>query len=1041
MQASISFKHLQVGQPVKISDVSINTFENAHPGKAYSFRFEDGDSVFVHSSDSEYKQLNESIMQPYIDFFKNADALIFDAQYTLEDVWRHKVDWGHSSAMIGVDLARSAGVKKLILFHHDPTCSDDQLISIKEAAEAYQNQQPPSSGCEIIVGYEGLVMDLTPPGTVKLRSTLPGQPAVLMPTTIFDERGIDQLGRQLADLPQNEAAAQTIIDMSQVERLTTASLKSLVTLEQARRGEAVVLAAPSRAVRQLIGLGGFSDYFVIYPSVEAALIAEKDRQSLNLPGQLLNNRYQIEMRLGASLLGTTLKAIDTQTGAPVALKILNPSFSREAIERFMRQAKQVMAMDFHAIAQVVQWGSDGDIYFVAEELVEGQTLHDALSSDGKPLALDEKLDIALNLNLALEHAHGRGVIHGNLKPRNIYLTDAGIKISGFGQGRLVEGRNLLDAPRLQLDSKTLSPEQILGQPLDGRVDLYALGVILYQLFTGSVPFSGTDQAVMQAHLHKTPHSPRQINPEISLTLEHLILKLLTKNPNDRYSSARQVRRVTSSAADSALPNGSAKLIGRSRQLALIKDHWKLAVAGQGQVVLLNGEPGIGKTRLAKQAAALCNPPVLLTARCTELNGSPSYHPFAELLQTYLATAPPEFFDSEIQRLLANLIRLVPQIRQILPSLGEPPPLNPKLEQLRLMTSLTQFIRLATQNRPWFIVLENLQWADQNSLELLRYLCYHLPSIKLLIVGTYRNTEVAADHPLQRTIDALNGDPNHHNIVLNRLNQPDVAKLLANVWKQPVPDNFSQMIFQHTGGNPFYVEEVIRDLAANKIVAHNDDGWHFPVVDSLRLPQSVRNAVGRRIERLNPNTQNLLRQAAVLGHSFRFDDIQALSGLPKWDAMEHLNLALEQQLISEESGKDAFVFNHTEIQNVLYTDLPDMRRRMLHKQAGELLEQQTVAGTDQPVEALARHFAAAGEAERALYYSYQAAENARLAYANKTALIWYQRCLDILDQRDLTDEQNALGPAIRRSMGGLLSLTQTSGLASKVSKEEKPCLIN
>ncbi|GAB4424200.1 MAG: hypothetical protein Kow0031_03070 [Anaerolineae bacterium] len=1020
MNATLSFRRVEPGQPFTVGSVSINTLENAHPGKSYSFRFEDDHNVFVHSSDSEYKQLDDATLQPFVDFFRDADALIFDAQYTLDDVWHHKVDWGHSSAMIGVDLAQAAGVKKLLLFHHDPTYSDNQLLTIQEAAVAYQAQNSARNHCEIVVAHEGLTLDLTPPGTVNLAMADEGRAAILRPTRIFDELGVDQLSQQLARLQQQETPSKSIIDLSNVERLTTSSLKALVTLGQSRPGEPIVLAAPSPAVRQVIELGGFADQFVIYPSVQAALTAIKIREALNLPGNLIKGRYQIEARLGASYLGTTLQAIDTSTNLPVVVKILNPALPQATVSLFARQVAKLGQVIHHTIARVIDWGYVDDNYFVVEEYLAGQTLADLLTQHAS-LPFEQIFDIALNLNLTLEQCHAHGIIHGNLKPANIFLSPDGIRIGGFGQGRLIEGRNLLAAVSVPLDPTYLAPEQILGQPMDARVDMYAMGVILYYLLAGRPPFAGSAHEIMQAHLHQTPGSPKDINPTISLALEHLCLKLLAKNPNERYASARQVRLITDSTRNSLQLHPSEAMVGQEALLAQMEETWGAARGGVGQMVFVSGESGIGKTRLVQHAAGRCAPPVLLQGSCSELNGSPAYHPFAELLQAYLATVPPEFYDDEIRLLLANFIRIVPQIKQILPDLTEPPPLDPKLEQLRLMTSLTQFIKLATQNRPWFIILENLQWADQSSLELLRYLCYHLPAIPLMIVATYRSTEVSPNHPLSKTIDFISSGPTCQLLPLNRLNMQEVAQLLTNLLQQPIPDHFSQTIFQHTNGNPFYVEETIRSLVKDGTVTQRDNIWQFPVVDTIMLPASMREAVWRRIDRLTPNTQDFLHQAAVLGHKFRFDDIVALTGLSKWEAMEYLSLALEEKLVREDRGAQTFVFGHTEIQNVLYTNLNDLRRQMLHRQAGEILERRSSDEAGPPIEELARHFEAAGETQRALRYCFMAAQQAQAAYANDAALLWYTRAVRQLSQPDAAADNPDLPLTIYEALADLLTL--------------------
>jgi phosphoribosyl 1,2-cyclic phosphodiesterase/anti-anti-sigma regulatory factor len=278
VQADLEFIRLQENHSFQIGQVRIDAIKNHHPGDAYSYRFQDQHSIFVFASDSEYKQLDDpAVKQPHLEFFKNADALIFDAQYTLKDVWQSKEDWGHSSALIGVDLARTVGVKKLLLFHHDPTYSDTQLQEIQVQAIVYQALDTTRPTCEVLVAYEGLTLDLTPPGAVGLRMTPDGEAAILTPTNIFDERGMDRLTQQLARLTEQGFSSNSIIDLSHVETLTTASLKLLAALYQVGQGQPIVLAGPSENVLRIIRVGGYLDFFAIYTSVEAAFAALQGR--------------------------------------------------------------------------------------------------------------------------------------------------------------------------------------------------------------------------------------------------------------------------------------------------------------------------------------------------------------------------------------------------------------------------------------------------------------------------------------------------------------------------------------------------------------------------------------------------------------------------------------------------------------------------------------------------------------------------------------------------------------------------------------------
>ncbi|MEM7347027.1 MAG: tetratricopeptide repeat protein, partial [Chloroflexota bacterium] len=524
-------------------------------------------------------------------------------------------------------------------------------------------------------------------------------------------------------------------------------------------------------------------------------------------------------------------------------------------------------------------------------------------------------------------------------------------------------------------------------------------VILYQLFTGRLPFEGTSHEIMGAHLHLVPRSLREIVPQISPSLDHLILKLLSKSPSNRYASAQQARRISSSLVVSAgeTPQHNEILIERDKELRELRATWETARTGKGQLAFISGESGIGKTTLAQQVAVQGETPVLLIGRCQNMMGGTAYQPFTEILRTYFATVPPEFFDKEVRQLLANFAPIIPEIREMLPDLPEALPLDQKQEQLRLMASVTQFIKRATKERPWLLILDDLQWADPGTLELLRHLGHHLPSMAQMIIGTYRSTEVRRGHPLLETLRDLSSHPTYRHHALNRLSKDGVGQFLTTLWQQAVPDPLIEKIYQRTQGNPFYVEEVANGLVSDNIITWQDGTWHFPVVEEVRLPENIREAVSQHIQHLSPDTQALLRQAAVLGQTFEFDELREVSGLSEWETLEHLDVALERQLIHEMPGETSLQFTHTEIRHVLYADMGTLRRRMLHRQAAEGLERLALPEPEAIASRLAYHYSEAGEFESALVYTIQAARQAESTFANDTALLWYNRTLEMIQQ--------------------------------------------
>lgn len=1054
MQATREFITIIPEQPFTIGDVKINTIETVHPGKAYAFRFDDEYSTFVFASDAEYKNLDQEHLQPYIDFFRNADALIFDTQFTLGEALE-KVDWGHSSAMIGADLARAAAVKKMILFHHDPTYSDATLEDIQKNTIKYQAQSSAGPRCEVVVAYEGLTIDLTPAGAVSVELLTEREAAVLTPTNIFDERGVGRLELQLSRLRDMDGTTGSIIDLSQVETLTTASLKALISLRREQQGADMVLASASPHVREVIELAGFEDFFAIYSTVEAAAAALQARKSLNLPGQLIKERYQIEKKLNDGRLGAILKATDLTNNRPVTVKILSASFSDKAVDRVLRQAQQMINLRHINMVDVFDCGRISGFAFIIEEFVEGKTL-DLILADHEPLDPPEALEIGLQITRVLEHAHSRGKIHGDLQSKNIVLctpSETGpksvrrnkrltnetlIKVKRFGMGWLEEGLNLLERPLALLSAAYLAPEQILGHPLDARTDLYTLGILLYELFTGHHPFSGKDdREIMEAHLHQQPQPLREINPRLSNGLEHFILKLLAKNPNERYANAQQAYHILQSLVvykgqldtPVATPQRLRPFVGRQEELQQLLAGWQQTIAGQGQLFFVIGETGIGKTRLGQELAKNIQGGVVLTGHCEDWEGVPPYRPIIEILQAYFSTVPPEVIDTHDELLLAELTRLVPDIHKLLPDLPEITPLEPKQEQLRIMSTVTQFITWATTIRPWLIILEDLHWIDESSLHMLTHLARKCPDMSLMIIGTYRDTDLSIDHPLLNALRSLSRQPSYQTISLERLDKDEVGEMLTGLLGQEehAPSGVVDRIYQRTEGNPVYVEEVVSGLVDEGVISRGPDGWDFSRLAEINLPQSVRDAVLYRIKSLSKDTQRLLRQAAVLGRTFKFGDLQAMSGLTEWEVLERLDIALERQLVHEVLGETMLSFNHAEIQQVLYEEMSQLRRRALHLRAGEAVEQQTrpdpLTGlkSERIVEQLAYHYGKAGKFEQAIVYSVEAARLAETTYANQTALHWYQRVLDMVGQLDpkRSVEFRTFALAAHEAMGKLL----------------------
>jgi len=1005
-RATIEFISHEVGEPFSIGGVNLNTIRNAHPGDAYAYRFEDGHNIFVFASDAEYKHLSdEASLRPYIEFFKDADALIFDAQYTLKEGFQ-KEDWGHSSAMIGVDLARKAGAKRLLLFHHDPTYSDEQLLDIQQRAIEYQAQNPSGPSCEIIVAYEGLTLDLTPPGDISLQQLSDDEEAVLTPVGSFDEKGLASLERQLSYWEEEGWPSRLVIDLSETESLTIAGLKLLISLRKERVDTVIALAGLSESAQQVIELAGFLDYFAIYPTVEAALAALQAAETLNLPGQLIKDRYRIESRLrDDSWQGAVFKATDIHTNRIVALTILSASFGESAINEIIRQTQQVVALKHPNITNVLDFGIDQGFSYIVEEFIEGQSLLEVLKYySGEPLPIDRARDISLGILSALEYAHSRGIIHYNLTPRNIYLADE-LKLTNFGLGDLEKGRQLLERPLVLLEAPYLAPEQILGQSPDARTDLYALGAIMYELFTGRPLFTGTDLEVMQAHLNQPPDPPSLLNPQLSGSLEYLILKLLAKDPDERYATVHQTRQILSSLVVgdegetglSALFYGErTPLVNRASELERMEAvRATVQKTGTPHLVVVRGEMGVGKSRLVAEFLLRSIEEqdfTVLMGRCDEF-GAP-YAPYAEILTTIFNRGfvnPQTIVDQ------AKHLRLqIPSLASVLSPYEDGTSsvlTDAKGAQWHFFEAI---LLILSKLGPTALVLEDAALLDEASIALTRFLIRRA-QLPLLIIVSGRDDEEA-----NPWLNAFQSGQNEI-ISLQPLPVPEVEEYLTSLMGGTISKEVAMTVQRRTHGNPYFIEEITNYLIDQGTFYQNEAGeWAFnPENGVSNLPPTLMKRFAeraekltesRRIEDLTESSREALAMAAVIGSEFDFrlwvDILEAEMGGESQEALalDTLDEALALRILHQ-ADDERYIFDSVDIADILVSSLFQSHQRSLHQRIAELLSQQ-----DEDPLIISQHYQEAELTTEAAHYLEVAGAKAMADHAINDAITYYDRAM-------------------------------------------------
>jgi ABC-type oligopeptide transport system substrate-binding subunit/predicted Ser/Thr protein kinase/tetratricopeptide (TPR) repeat protein len=738
-------------------------------------------------------------------------------------------------------------------------------------------------------------------------------------------------------------------------------------------------------------------------------------------GTTLQNRYRLEAELGRGGMGTVYRAHDTLLDRDVAVKVLSHSgLGTEGRTRLLREAQAAARLNHPNIVSVHDVGEADGAPFVVMELVEGESLRRR-----QPKAIDEILSIARQVCAALDQAHSHGIIHRDLKPENIVITRTQtVKLMDFGLARTADAPQLTEEGAIVGTMAYIAPELIQGESASIQSDLYALGVMLYEFTTGQQPFAGDNlMAVLSQHLYATVVPPSTHNPEIPAALESLILQLLSKRPEERPASAAQILQALDQwqqdTAALARPKEISlldrlvrgRLIGRDRELEQAVALWQQAASGAATscVLLISGEPGIGKTRLARELAALAqlSRAVVLTGECYAEGNAP-YAPLAQIIQA-AGLSDLEDPKSLPPHVLADLITLAPALRARFPNLPPNPPIDPQAEQQRMYESV---VEMCASLAPLLLVIDDAHWADGGTLALLRHLARRSRATRarLLVVLTYREVELDEARALNTMLHDLNRERLATRLKLGRLNREQTCEMLTAMFAEDIMPEFLDGIYRETEGNPFFVEEVCKALIEEGKLYRESGRWWRPGMDEIEIPQSVRVAIQTRVGKLPAGAQEALRLASLFGREFEFDALKEMGDLDEDALIDALEIAERAQLIGEArralpvKGRAclAFAFAHALIPTTLRESIGSLRRQRLHRRAAQALERLHPDQLDELAPVLSRHFAEAGESDKAIEYLLKAGDRARGLYAYQEAIDAYEQALALLKEQGTHD---------------------------------------
>lgn len=719
--------------------------------------------------------------------------------------------------------------------------------------------------------------------------------------------------------------------------------------------------------------------------------------------------YQITQQIYEGSHSRVYRAMRKDDGKPVIIKVLKQEHSTyRELARYQQEYKIISSLNLEGVIRTYGLEKHQRILAIILEDFGGESLRILLDNRDQPISYQEFLTIAIKITASLGLIHAKKIIHKNINPANIiYNPHNGLlKIIDFGIATSlnIERPQLKFAEDIEANLAYVSPEQTgrMNRVVDYRTDFYSLGVTFYELLTNQLPFNSSDSIeLLHAHMAKQPIPPHYINSQVPPVISDIVMKLLAKNAEDRYQSCWGLeadlelclyRWVTENNIVS-FPLGkhdlrqslqiSQKLYGREVEIAFLITAFNRIASGKSELILISGYSGVGKSALVKEIykPITAQKGYFISGKFDKLQRNIPYLAFLKAFKQLLAILLTENEEKikqireEIITALGDngqvLVEVIPELKFIIGKQPPVPNLEPTEAQNRFNLLFCKFIKVFTKTEhPLVIFLDDLQWADNASLQLLQLLMTNVDSQYLLLIGAYRSNEVDSVHGLTLTLRKIaQAKTNIEKISLAPLKINHINQLLSDTFKSSLKktQSLAKLVLSKTRGNPFFVNEFIKRLYGDKLIdfdfncvdkQENSGGWYWDLekIYQQQFTDNVVEFMTDKLQKMPLITQKSLKLAACIGNRFNLEQLEIVSFqsrqetsialktaitegliLPLGNEHKSLELDVIQNATQElDSLNIEYKFTHDRIQHAAYSLILEEDKSAFHYQVGKRL---------------------------------------------------------------------------------------------------------